>query len=128
MPGLNRGLGQEAALGKFSVEDTVLEQAVGTIDQGAGGLLFLSKTRHAAIYSKYILRRRRICKLISTDILVPPHLLALRPYEPGLSAEEVQQRFGLSRVVKLASNENPLGSSPLAIEAAQRALVGMERY
>jgi histidinol-phosphate aminotransferase len=66
--------------------------------------------------------------LISPDILVPPHVLALRPYEPGLSAEEVRQRFGLSRVVKLASNENPLGPSPLAIEAAQRALAGMGRY
>ena len=50
MAGLNRGLGQEAALGEFSVEDAVLEEAVGTIDQGAGGLLFLSKPRHAAIY------------------------------------------------------------------------------
>jgi histidinol-phosphate aminotransferase len=66
--------------------------------------------------------------LVSPDILVPPHILALRPYEPGLSAEEVRQRFGLSRVAKLASNENPLGSSPLAIEAAQRALAGMARY
>jgi histidinol-phosphate aminotransferase len=66
--------------------------------------------------------------LVPPDILVPPHILALRPYEPGLSAEEVRQRFGLSRVVKLASNENPLGSSPLAIEAAQRALWGMSRY
>jgi len=40
----------------------------------------------------------------------------------------VRQRFGLSRVVKLASNENPLGPSTLAIEAAQRALPGMGRY
>ncbi len=66
--------------------------------------------------------------MIQPDILVPPHILALRPYEPGLSAEEIRQRFGLSRVIKLASNENPLGSSPLAIEAAQRALATMDRY
>ena len=66
--------------------------------------------------------------MISPDKLVPPHILALNPYEPGLSAEEIQQRFGLKRVVKLASNENPLGSSPLARETAQRALAGMERY
>lgn len=66
--------------------------------------------------------------MVPPDILVPPHILALRPYEPGLSAEEIQRRFGLSRVVKLASNENPLGSSPLAIESAQRALAGMTRY
>jgi hypothetical protein len=50
MAGLNRGLGQETAFGEFSVEDAVLKEAVGAIDQSAGGLLFLSKTRHAAIY------------------------------------------------------------------------------
>ena len=66
--------------------------------------------------------------MVPADILVPPHVLALRPYEPGLGAEEIQQRFGLRRVAKLASNENPLGSSPLAIEAARRALAGMSRY
>jgi histidinol-phosphate aminotransferase len=66
--------------------------------------------------------------LLPPDLLVPPHILALRPYEPGLSAEEIQQRFGLERVIKLASNENPLGSSPLAVEHARRALSNMARY
>src|SRR3982750_1260932 len=63
-----------------------------------------------------------------SEILVPPHILSLQPYQPGLSAEEVKQRFGLKRVVKLASNENPLGVSPLALERAQQALAGMSRY
>jgi histidinol-phosphate aminotransferase len=66
--------------------------------------------------------------LIPPQYLVPPHILALRPYEPGLSAEEVKERFGVDRAVKLASNENPLGVSPLAIENAQRALADMFRY
>ncbi len=66
--------------------------------------------------------------MISPDILVPPHILNLRAYEPGLNAEEVKQRFGLSRVVKLASNENPLGTSPKALESAQRALQEMSLY
>lgn len=35
------------------------------------------------------------------------------PYAPGLSMEEIRERYGLTRVVKLASNENPLGASPL---------------
>ena len=61
--------------------------------------------------------------------LVPPYIAALRAYEAGRSIEEVQKQFGLTRVAKLASNENPLGSSPLAIEAAQRALAGgFSRY
>ncbi len=64
----------------------------------------------------------------SSEILVPPHILALRPYEPGLSVEEIKERFRLDRVVKLASNENPLGVSPLALQKAQQALAGMSRY
>ncbi len=42
--------------------------------------------------------------------------------------EEIRQRFGLERVVKLASNENPLGVSPLALDRAQAALADMSRY
>jgi histidinol-phosphate aminotransferase len=41
----------------------------------------------------------------------------LAPYQPGTSIEEVKRRFGLDRIIKLASNENPLGSSPKAIAA-----------
>jgi histidinol-phosphate aminotransferase len=63
-----------------------------------------------------------------SEILVPPHILALQPYQPGLSVEEIRQRFGLQRVIKLASNENPLGVSPLALERSQQALTGMSRY
>ena len=38
-------------------------------------------------------------------------------YKAGTSIQEVQRRFGLDRIVKLASNENPLGSSPKALDA-----------
>jgi histidinol-phosphate aminotransferase len=64
----------------------------------------------------------------TTGILVPPHISALKEYEPGLSAEEIREKYGLARVVKLASNENPLGSSPHAVERAQQALANMARY
>ena len=63
-----------------------------------------------------------------SEILVPPHIVTLQPYQPGLSVEEMKQRFGLKKVVKLASNENPLGVSPVALERAQQALAGMSRY
>jgi histidinol-phosphate aminotransferase len=49
--------------------------------------------------------------------LVPPYIESLTPYQAGLTIEEIQQRYGIKNVAKLASNENPLGSSPLAIEA-----------
>lgn len=44
-------------------------------------------------------------------------LKLIPPYVPGKSIEEVKRKYGLDRVVKLASNENPYGASPRAIEA-----------
>ena len=85
-------------------------------------------TLRKVIYYEYIARRRSISTLISPDVLVPPHILNLRPYEPGLNAEQVRARFGVSRAIKLASNENPLGTSPKALECAQRALHDMSLY
>jgi histidinol-phosphate aminotransferase len=43
---------------------------------------------------------------------VRPEVASFESYEPGLSIAEIAERYGLSRVVKLASNENPLGVSP----------------
>ncbi|MBI3927408.1 MAG: histidinol-phosphate transaminase [Armatimonadetes bacterium] len=60
--------------------------------------------------------------------LVPPHIEKLQPYRAGKPIAEVQQEYGLERVVKLASNENPLGPSPLAAAAASRALSELHRY
>jgi len=41
----------------------------------------------------------------------------LAPYQPGKPIDELQRELGLTRVVKLASNENPLGPSPLGLQA-----------
>src|SRR5450755_4631581 len=60
--------------------------------------------------------------------LVPPYIESLRPYEPGRSIEEVRRTFGLTQVSKLASNENPLGPSPLALEAIRLQLSGLNLY
>jgi len=49
-----------------------------------------------------------------------PHLLALTPYPPGRPIEDVQREFGLKSVIKLASNENPLGVSPKALAAIRK--------
>jgi histidinol-phosphate aminotransferase len=59
---------------------------------------------------------------------LPVHLAGLDRYEPGTPIEEVERAWGLRDVVKLASNENPLGPSPLALEAAARALPSLNRY
>ncbi len=43
---------------------------------------------------------------------VRPEVAAFESYEPGLSIAEIAERYGLARVIKMASNENPLGVSP----------------
>jgi len=59
---------------------------------------------------------------------VKPWIAALTPYQPGKPIDELERELGISDVVKLASNENPLGPSPRAIEAVQRALANVHRY
>jgi histidinol-phosphate aminotransferase len=60
--------------------------------------------------------------------LVLASVAALKPYEPGKPIEEVQRELGLTDVVKLASNENPLGPSPMAVAALRAAIDGLNRY
>jgi histidinol-phosphate aminotransferase len=57
-----------------------------------------------------------------------PELSRLQPYVPGRPIREVQEAFGLQQVIKLASNENPLGPSPLAVAAMQAALTEAHLY
>ncbi len=59
---------------------------------------------------------------------VRPEIAALKPYVPGKSIEEIRLRYGLDEVVKLASNENPLGTPPLAVEAIRRCAAASFRY
>jgi len=60
--------------------------------------------------------------------LIPPWMASLVPYQPGKPVEEVEREYGIRDSVKLASNENPLGPSPRAVEALGAALVGLHRY
>ncbi|WP_284644644.1 histidinol-phosphate transaminase [Paenibacillus silviterrae] len=55
-------------------------------------------------------------------------LTRLPVYTPGKPIWEVQQELGLDRIIKLASNENPLGASPKATEAMQAWLTELHRY
>src|SRR5438034_10355951 len=57
-----------------------------------------------------------------------PHLASIETYKPGRPIEDVQRELGISRVIKLASNENPLGPSPKAMAATRRALRAGHRY
>lgn len=62
--------------------------------------------------------------------LANPGILNQPVYQPGRPIEQVARELGLdpSGIIKLASNENPWGPSPLALAAAQRALPEAHRY
>lgn len=57
-----------------------------------------------------------------------PQLLKVPLYVAGKSAEQAREELGLDEIVKLASNENPLGPSPLAVAALQKHLQQAHRY
>jgi histidinol-phosphate aminotransferase len=59
---------------------------------------------------------------------IPEYIRRLVPYVPGKPIEETQREFNLKRVIKLASNENPLGPSPKGKLAAIKALKEGHRY
>lgn len=52
----------------------------------------------------------------------------IQAYVPGKSIEEVQREYGLTDIIKLASNENPLGASPKVLAALQAALSEINFY
>ena len=53
---------------------------------------------------------------------------SLQPYEPGKPMEELQREYGLTDIIKLASNENPRGPGESALAAAREAAATMHRY
>lgn len=65
--------------------------------------------------------------IMNTEIL-PEHIRAVEPYLPGKPIEETKREFKLQRVIKLASNENPLGPSPKAKAALRKELKELHRY
>lgn len=59
---------------------------------------------------------------------VHPDIQSLSPYVPGKPIDELQRELRLARVIKLASNENPLGPSPKAVAALAGANDTLHRY
>ena len=62
--------------------------------------------------------------------LAPHYIRAIAPYQPGKPTSELARELGLEEagIVKLASNENPLGVSPRAAQAMRAVLDGLARY
>ncbi len=61
-------------------------------------------------------------------IKIPKHIEDLKPYKAGKPIEELAREKGIKKIVKLASNENPLGPSPKAMEIIKAHLVDLHRY
>jgi histidinol-phosphate aminotransferase len=59
-----------------------------------------------------------------------PHIHAISAYQPGKPITALARELGLpvERIIKLASNENPLGASPRALDAVRQGMTGIERY
>jgi len=58
----------------------------------------------------------------------PKHIETIQPYVPGKPIEELERELGITGSIKLASNENPLGPSPRAVNALRRGLKELNRY
>ncbi len=61
-------------------------------------------------------------------MVIPDHIKQIVPYPPGKPLEELEREYGIKNAIKLASNENPLGPSPRAVEAIKKALSKLHRY
>ena len=61
-------------------------------------------------------------------IKIPKHIQELKPYKAGKPIEELMREKNIQRVVKLASNENPLGPSPKGMEAVKNHIIDVNRY
>jgi histidinol-phosphate aminotransferase len=57
----------------------------------------------------------------SFEQLATPGIRGLQPYQPGKPIEELERELGIANIIKLASNENPLGPSPAALAAVKDA-------
>ncbi|HEC84010.1 MAG: histidinol-phosphate transaminase [Candidatus Parabeggiatoa sp. nov. 1] len=60
--------------------------------------------------------------------LATPGVQGLQPYQPGKPLEELEREYGITNAIKLASNENPIGPSPRALEMVQASLKNLARY
>lgn len=64
----------------------------------------------------------------SFSVKAPDYIYKINPYIPGKPIEEVEREKGIKNIVKLASNENPLGPSPEALKSIKSCLKNLNRY
>lgn len=62
------------------------------------------------------------------ETVIPRHVFSIPPYVPGKPVEELQRESGIHEATKMASNENPLGPSPLAVKAMKQHAQNVHIY
>ncbi|MEJ2154526.1 MAG: histidinol-phosphate transaminase [Desulfobacteraceae bacterium] len=62
------------------------------------------------------------------SLKIPEYINNIAPYVAGKPIAEVEREYGIANSIKLASNENPLGPSPKAVEAMEAAMTRIHRY
>ena len=60
--------------------------------------------------------------------LIRKNILNITPYQPGKPIDEVRREYGLRDIIKLASNENPLGASPAVVHRLKKEIYNVNRY
>ncbi len=60
--------------------------------------------------------------------LARKNIANITPYVAGRPIDEIKRQYGLKEIIKLASNENPLGASPMALDAIKKNLTKINRY
>ena len=61
-------------------------------------------------------------------IRIRPNVMRMHAYPPGKTGEEMRREFGVERIARLGTNENPLGPSPKALAALQEAAANVNLY
>ena len=69
-----------------------------------------------------------LSKVLTPADVAPDYIKSLPPYVPGKPASEVRREQGIESITKMASNENPLGTSPKAVAAMSAVVSGMAVY
>jgi histidinol-phosphate aminotransferase len=61
-------------------------------------------------------------------VKIPEYIQSIEPYKPGKPIDELAREYGIQNAIKLASNENALGPSPMAVQAITLVLSSLHRY
>ncbi len=72
--------------------------------------------------------RHSAFRILAMALYIHPTIASLKPYSPGKPLSELERELGIGEAIKLASNENPWGPSPKALQVLEQAARSLHRY